>query len=130
MKRPILIDAEVLPKIKQTGEEFVNQYGKKEKTRKKTGNNWFETQDVMISVQALNPLFVYKPDIKTEKAFTDLVDSILSKKSAGESTTEEENQIDPMVYKLYQLTYDEVLVVDEQPPFSREAYKAFEWPKA
>lgn len=34
-----------LPKIKQEGIYFTNSSGKKEKTRKKTGNNWFETQD-------------------------------------------------------------------------------------
>lgn len=34
-----------LPKIKQTGETFINADGKKESTRKKTGNKWFETQD-------------------------------------------------------------------------------------
>lgn len=34
-----------LPKIKQTGEIFINKNGKKEKTRKKTSNKWFETQD-------------------------------------------------------------------------------------
>lgn len=34
-----------LPKIKQTGESFINKDGKKEKSRKKTGNQWFETQD-------------------------------------------------------------------------------------
>ena len=34
-----------LPKIKQTGETFIDSDGKKQKTRKKTGNKWFETQD-------------------------------------------------------------------------------------
>ena len=34
-----------LPKIYQTGEEFYNSEGVLEKTRKKTGNKWFETQD-------------------------------------------------------------------------------------
>ena len=34
-----------LPKIKQTGETFIDKNGKEQKTRKKTGNKWFETQD-------------------------------------------------------------------------------------
>ncbi|NPA64997.1 MAG: hypothetical protein GXO16_08490, partial [Epsilonproteobacteria bacterium] len=34
-----------MPKLKQTGETFTNKDGKKEKTRKKTNNKWFETQD-------------------------------------------------------------------------------------
>lgn len=34
-----------LPKLNQTGEEFINKDGEVEKTRKKTVNKWFETQD-------------------------------------------------------------------------------------
>ena len=34
-----------LPKIKQTGETFINSQNKIEKTRKKTVNKWFELQD-------------------------------------------------------------------------------------
>jgi tRNA1(Val) A37 N6-methylase TrmN6 len=34
-----------MPKLKQTGETFINQQEKKEKTRKKTSGEWFETQD-------------------------------------------------------------------------------------
>jgi hypothetical protein len=33
------------PKLNQTGETFINKAGEPEKTRKKTGNKWFETQD-------------------------------------------------------------------------------------
>ncbi|GAA5343656.1 MAG: hypothetical protein canaca05_11630 [Anaerolineaceae bacterium] len=32
-------------KILQTGEEYIDENGVKQKTRKKTGNRWFETQD-------------------------------------------------------------------------------------
>lgn len=32
-------------KLHQTGEEFINATGQKEKSRKKTNNKWFETQD-------------------------------------------------------------------------------------
>ena len=34
-----------LPKLNQSGETFINELGKKEKTRKKTSGEWFETQD-------------------------------------------------------------------------------------
>ncbi|MDX2281420.1 MAG: TaqI-like C-terminal specificity domain-containing protein [Saprospiraceae bacterium] len=37
--------ASFLPKLNQTGEDFVNEAGEIEKSRKKTGNKWFETQD-------------------------------------------------------------------------------------
>lgn len=33
------------PKLNQIGETFINKEGQPEKTRKKTGNKWFETQD-------------------------------------------------------------------------------------
>jgi len=55
--------------------------------------------------------------------FVKLVDTILQKKPHNQDTTAEEQQIDFMVYKLYDLTYDEVLVVDPEPPFGREDYE-------
>lgn len=33
------------PKLNQTGEPFINSEGKPDKSRKKTNNKWFETQD-------------------------------------------------------------------------------------
>ena len=38
-------------------------------------------------------------------------------------TSKEEQKIDLLVYKLYGLTYDEVLIVDPQTPISREEYE-------
>ena len=42
------------------------------------------------------------------------VDTILAKKEKGEDTTAEENKIDIMVYNLYELTYDEVKIIDPE----------------
>ncbi|MCQ2771235.1 MAG: hypothetical protein MJ236_05495, partial [Clostridia bacterium] len=36
-----------------------------------------------------------------------------------------ENKIDHIVYHLYNLTYDEVLIVDPQTPITREEYDNF-----
>ena len=36
-----------------------------------------------------------------------------------------ENQIDFLVYHLYGLTYDEVLIVDPNTPITREEYEAY-----
>lgn len=36
-----------------------------------------------------------------------------------------ENRIDFLVYHLYGLTYDEVLIVDPETPISREEYEAY-----
>ena len=36
-----------------------------------------------------------------------------------------ENQIDFLVYHLYGLTYDEVLIVDPETPISRDEYESY-----
>ena len=52
------------------------------------------------------------------------VNAILkSKKENPQADTAElENQIDLIVYRLYDLTYDEVLVVDKETTIKREEY--------
>ena len=56
-----------------------------------------------------------------------LVSEILEKKKVNlaADTTSLENKIDFLVYHLYGLTYDEVLIVDPNPPFTREEYEAY-----
>ena len=53
----------------------------------------------------------------------ELVDKILDANKNGELTSEMEQEIDRLVYHLYGLTYDEVLVIDPLPPFTREEYE-------
>lgn len=49
-----------LPKLNQTGESFINSEGKKEKSRKKSSNKWFETQDVIdYYEELLKPKLIY-----------------------------------------------------------------------
>lgn len=49
-----------LPKLNQTGESFVNKEGKKEKTRKKTQGEWFETQDsIAYNAEFRKPKIIY-----------------------------------------------------------------------
>ena len=52
---------------------------------------------------------------------------VLTKKKSNLSTDTSalENQIDFLVYYLYGLTYDEVLIVDPETPISREEYEAY-----
>lgn len=54
-----------------------------------------------------------------------LVDRILQAKeqSLSANTTDWENQIDKLVYRLYGLSYDEVLIVDPDTPITREEYE-------
>jgi len=53
-----------------------------------------------------------------------VVDDILLANKNGEPTIEFEQRIDRLVYHLYGLTYDEVLVVDPETPITREEYEA------
>ena len=61
---------------------------------------------------------------KVQSRIETLVDKILDSNKKGESTSEMEQEIDRLVYHLYGLTYDEVLVIDPMPPFAREEYEA------
>ena len=61
-----------LPKLKQTGEEFINEVGVKEKTRKKSNNKWFETQDVIDYHQLLQkPKLIYYHTASAHNFFLD-----------------------------------------------------------
>jgi hypothetical protein len=187
------------PKIDQTGETFINSSGNKEKSRKKTSNKWFETQDpigyykefakekiiwkrigsqlrfsyfdteiysldstciatgekikyltallnsklvhyqlfensqktgmgdLLISVQALEPLLVHYPNDREEKLIVDLLDKILgvkkSKKGTDISTFTQ--QIDLLIYKFYELTFSEVKEIDKDFWLSEEEYSRF-----
>jgi len=80
------------------------------------------TGDQIISVQALEPLRVPKPDPKQEKEITDIVNQILSiTKDENYSENPEkrmkvkrlEEEIDKMVYKLYHLTDDEIELIEK-----------------
>lgn len=53
------------------------------------------------------------------------VDAILTKCQIGESIAHEEMDLDLLLYKLYDLTYDEVLFVDPETPVTRDVYNRF-----
>ncbi len=71
----------------------------------------------------------YKLPVKKKAdqlAFVNIVDAILTAKHSDPSvdTTAMENEIDLMVYKLYGLTYDEILIVDPATSITREEYES------
>ena len=51
--------------------------------------------------------------------------SVVSAKTSDEKadTRQKESEIDLLVYHLYGLTYDDVLIIDPNPPFTREEYE-------
>ena len=51
-------------------------------------------------------------DKKQQQNFVDLVDKILLKKQEGKDTKSEENQIDQLVYQLYNLTEEEISIIE------------------
>ena len=65
-------------------------------------------------------------DNTCQKKITNLVDKILNitRMNTSADTSALESEIDHLVYQLYGLTYDEVLIVDPMPPFTREEYEA------
>ncbi|MFS2442888.1 Eco57I restriction-modification methylase domain-containing protein [Bacteroides uniformis] len=60
-----------------------------------------------------------------QQPIINLVETILTAKhdNPNADTSLEEHQIDLLVYHLYGLTYDEVLIVDPQTPITREEYE-------
>ena len=61
-----------------------------------------------------------------QKPLVNLVEHILSIKKANRlyDTSHLESEIDRLVYHLYGLTYDEVLIVDPETPITREEYES------
>ncbi len=65
------------------------------------------------------------PTQKQEKQLTDLVNKILKAKKTNSNTdtSDYENQIDILVYKLYKLSYEEILIIDSDFELSEEEYR-------
>lgn len=65
-----------------------------------------------IRMEDIKQLPIPKITIEEQQPFIDLVERIIADKEEGKDTTKLEKQIDQMVYKLYGLTDDEVVVVE------------------
>lgn len=77
-----------------------------------------------LDKEPLQQIPIPVPEIEVQTRIGHLVDEIIVRKSANENASiqDVENQIDNIVYHLYDLTYDEVLIVDPQTQISREEY--------
>ncbi|RCW36784.1 Eco57I restriction-modification methylase domain-containing protein [Marinilabilia salmonicolor] len=58
--------------------------------------------------------------------FVRKVDNIISQKAKGLDTSTLEQDIDNLIYSLYDLTYDEVKIIDPEFPLGKEEYEAIE----
>ncbi len=73
------------------------------------------TGDLLISVQALEPVRIPMLSLEEQQPFIDLIDQILDAKSANPAadTSALESEIDRMVYDLYGLTKEEVQIIEK-----------------
>ena len=64
--------------------------------------------------------------IAQKEQLASIIDVIIANKELNKRIEQEEAQIDLLVYHLYGLTYDEVLIVDPETPTTREEYEKIE----
>ena len=88
-------------------------------------NYLFATKFLNLAIKAEYVKQVKLP-ITSEKQkvqIEELVNAVLQSKLSDADTSKEESEIDLLVYHLYGLTYDEVLIVDPETPITREEYE-------
>lgn len=61
-----------------------------------------------------------------QQAIASIVDMIISAKKRNDDTTALEQKIDLIIYHLYGLSYDEILITDPETPITREEYENYE----
>jgi hypothetical protein len=71
------------------------------------------TGDLLISVQAIEPLKIPIPNIETNNSMEYYIDQILSNVNDGLDLIELEYEIDKLVYKLFNLSEDEATYIEE-----------------
>ena len=81
--------------------------------------------DYHIVPEHIRKIPIPTASIQTQNTIADIVKRIIELKKINPNAgiKELENQIDFIVYKLYGLTYDEVLIVDSETPITREEYE-------
>jgi hypothetical protein len=90
-----------------------------------TGDKSNQTLFPRVTMRTLKLLPIKDSDEQEQKSLISIVDQILSAKATDPKapTSQLERQIDNMVYKLYDLTYDEVKVIDPEFSLSKEEYE-------
>jgi adenine-specific DNA-methyltransferase len=84
---------------------------------KMQGNNYQIDKEPLLNLPIVNP--------KNPLTIIDLVNQILQDKSQNQDTIAIEHKIDVLVYKLYEVNYDEVKEIDPDFWLSEEEYKNF-----
>jgi hypothetical protein len=88
-------------------------------------NYLFATKFLNLAIKAEYVKQVKLPNTseKQKVQIEELVNAILQGKLSDADTSKEESEIDLLVYHLYGLTYDEVLIVDPDTPITRDEYE-------
>ena len=84
-------------------------------------NNYFR-----FMPRYVNEVPICKPNKNQEQKIVSIVNQIISQKTKGVDTTDLEQQIDTLVYKLYNLSYEEVLVIEPEFSLSAAEYASVE----
>lgn len=82
-----------------------------------------ETLELVLAPLSEIPIKIAKEKIQTQ--FEAITDKIISDKKNNKDTSNLEKQIDEMVYKLYEISYEEVMVVDPDFWLGKEEYESF-----
>jgi adenine-specific DNA-methyltransferase len=82
---------------------------------KMQGNNYQLDKEPLLEIPIFNP--------PNTQECENIVYQILTLKSEGKDTTILEQQIDNLVYKLYELTYEEVKIIDPEFALSEKEYE-------
>ncbi|WP_140936938.1 Eco57I restriction-modification methylase domain-containing protein [Sphingobacterium lumbrici] len=87
-------------------------------------NFWYCNKYKMptIGIYELHTIPIRQTTKGTQKQIENIVDEILKRKKANQDTTALEREIDVLVYKLYELTYEEVKIIDKDFWLSEEEY--------
>ena len=90
-------------------------------------NSWLakNSSNISINIGTVKKIPIPIATSEQQQSIIELVNSLLKVKEANPSadTKSLEDKIDLLVYHLYGLTYDEVLIVDPETPITREEYE-------
>ena len=91
-------------------------------------NYWYPHKYRMPTIGGYELSSIPIPEASKEqqKEIADIVDKILTLKEKNPSTDVSllTQKIDEYIYKLYNLTYDEILIIDPETPITREEYES------
>ena len=90
------------------------------KKGKMQGNNY------QIDKEPLLEIPIYKPSDKIQESVGIIVAKIIALKSDEKDSVKLEKQIDKIVYKLYDMSYDDVKIIDPEFELSKKEYDAIQ----